>query len=63
MSKSSTHCDLLKATTAFHTSQYLSRNYHNCQNVSAGKMVRERQRRKEGKREEDWEERRKGEGS
>lgn len=47
MSTSSTHCDLLKATTAFHTSQYISRNYRNCQNVAAGKMVRERQRGKE----------------
>lgn len=55
----SPHFNLLKARTVFHTSQYLSRNYDNNQNVAADKMVRERQGRKERKRERMWEERRK----
>lgn len=59
MSSMSPHFDLLKATTVFHTSQYLSRNYDNYQNVAAEKMVRERQGGKERKRERMWEERRK----
>lgn len=46
ISSMSPHFNLLKARTVFHTSQYLSRNYDNNQNVAADKMVRERQGRK-----------------